>query len=68
MANKDSITAPVDHDPRKKRAFRTNDDLELIKLILEENPALRQRIIRTIEKQLGKQRLAQSAPPPQKSA
>lgn len=68
MANSDSIKAPVDHDPRKKRAFRTHDDLELIKVILEENPALRQRIIRTMEKQLGKQRLADSAPPAQKPA
>jgi hypothetical protein len=68
MANKDNIKAPVDHDPRKKRAFRTNDDLELIKVILEENPALRQRIIRTIEKQLGKQRLEKSVPSSQKPA
>ncbi|MEY2988683.1 MAG: hypothetical protein RJB13_2204 [Pseudomonadota bacterium] len=68
MANKDNIKAPVDRDPRKKRAFRTNDDLELIKVILEENPALRQRIIRTIEKQLGKQRLEKSAPSSQKPA
>ena len=68
MANKDSIKAPVDHDPRKTREFRTNDDLELFKVILEENPALRQRIIRTIEKQLGKQRLEKSAPSAQKPA
>lgn len=57
-----------EHDPRKKRAFRTNDDLELIQIILDENPALRQRIVRTIEKQLGKQRLMASKPPSKKPA
>ena len=56
------------HDPKKKRAFRTHDDLELLQIILEENPALRQRILKTIEKQLGKQRLAVSKPPSKKPA
>jgi len=64
----DSSKANGDHDPRKKRAFRTNDDLELIQIILDENPALRQRIIRAIEKQLGKQRLSASKPPAKKPA
>lgn len=68
MSSADKLKPQVEHDPRKKRAFRTNDDLELIQIILDENPALRQRIIRTIEKQLGKQRLAASKPPPKKPA
>ncbi|MEY4063912.1 MAG: hypothetical protein RIR26_120 [Pseudomonadota bacterium] len=44
----------------KKRDFRVEDELELLNLILAENPALRQRVMRVIEKQVGKQRLAVS--------
>jgi hypothetical protein len=43
-----------------KREFRIEDELELLNVILAENPALRQRVMRVIEKQLGKQRLAAS--------
>ena len=68
MASIDKAKIQPEHDPRKKRAFRTNDDLELFQIILDENPAFRQRIIRTIEKHLGKQRLMASKPPPQKPA
>ncbi|NBO37731.1 hypothetical protein EBU99_04010 [bacterium] len=68
MASNGAAKDKADHNPRKKRAFRTNDDLELFQIILDENPALRQRIIRTIEKQLGKQRLSASKPPPKKPA
>lgn len=64
----DNSKSKSEHDPRKKRAFRTNDDLELIQIILDENPALRQRILRTIEKHLGKQRLMASKPPAKKPA
>lgn len=51
---------------KKKRAFRTEDDLELLRIILDENPLLRQRILRMIQKQVGEQRLAASKPPPKK--
>lgn len=68
MAEGENKKAKPEHDPKKKRAFRTSDDLELFQIILEENPPLRQRILRTIEKQLGKQRLAASKPPPKKPA
>lgn len=68
MAENNKSKANTVHDPKKKRAFRSHDDLELLQIILDENPALRQRILKTIEKQLGKQRLAASKPPPKKSA
>lgn len=68
MANIDKVRKQPEHDPRKKRAFRTSDDLELFQIILDENLALRQRIIHTIEKHLGKQRLMASKPPPKKPA
>lgn len=68
MAEGENKNSKPEHDPKKKRAFRTSDDLELFQIILEENPPLRQRILRTIEKQLGKQRLAASKPPPKKPA
>jgi len=42
----------------KRREIRVEDEFELLNIILAENPALRQRVMRAIEKQLGKQRLA----------
>jgi uncharacterized protein YneF (UPF0154 family) len=40
----------------------------LLKIILDDNPALRQRILRNIEKQLGKKRLSESKPSDKKPA
>lgn len=67
MSN-DKPKAKLEHDPKKKRAFRTNDDIELLKIILDDNPTLRQRILRNIEKQLGKKRLSESKPSDKKPA
>jgi hypothetical protein len=33
---------------------RTSDDLQLLSMILDENPALRQKVLRYVEMQLGK--------------
>lgn len=63
MAGKETPKSKPEHDPKKKRAFRTHDDFELLKVILDESPPLRQRVLRMIEKHLGKQRLAASKPP-----
>jgi hypothetical protein len=63
MASSDSSKTKGEHNPRKKRAFRTTDDLELLRIIMDENPLLRQRVLKTIVNQLGKQRLAASRPP-----
>ncbi|MEY3903271.1 MAG: hypothetical protein RL189_2577 [Pseudomonadota bacterium] len=68
MAGNEKAKSKSEHDPKKKRAFRSHDDVELLKIILDENPPLRQRILRTIEKHLGKQRLAASKPPAKKPA
>lgn len=68
MAGNDEAKGKPAQDPKKKRAFRTHDDFELLKVILDENLPLRQRVLRTIEKHLGKQRLAASKPPPKKPA
>lgn len=68
MAGTDKSKNKLEHAPKKKRAFRTEDDFELFNMIIDENPALRQRIIRTIEKHLGKQRLAASKPSAKKTA
>lgn len=68
MADESKIKSGPNHDPKKRRAFQSHDEFELLQIILDENPALRQRILKTIEKQLGKQRLAASKPPPKKSA
>lgn len=68
MAENDKAKGKLEHEPKKKRPFRTHDDFELLKIILDENQPLRQRILRTIEKHLGKQRLAASKPPAKKPA
>lgn len=37
----------------KTRRVRLTDDLQLLKLILDENPALRDRILKLIERTIG---------------
>lgn len=40
-------------DPNKKK-LRTNNELELIKLVLDEDKELKKRVIKFIQKSLGK--------------
>ncbi len=39
---------------QKKVKIRTKDDIELLKIILEENPNLREKVLRKIEVSLGR--------------
>lgn len=46
----DAVVKPTD---KKKRNMRCSDDLELIKLILDENAPLRERVLRLLERALN---------------
>jgi hypothetical protein len=50
MATKESTGKPV------SRKTRINDDLQLLKMILDENTPLRDRVIKLIERTIGVQK------------
>ena len=54
MANKSKQSeADEKSKDKKKRSMRCSDDLELIKLILDENGPLRERVLRLLERALN---------------
>lgn len=63
MAHEESSKKKQETKVKKDRAVRTNDDLELLKMILDGDRLLRQRVMRRIEKQLGRERLAAGKSP-----